>query len=311
MLIAESKLSDRQNWINNRKRLEAIRFNRLSAYEREKGYITWIDHFIPAANLALKMTGTYHWGKANAKKIKVKEFELQFENLPQAFDGYKILHLTDLHLDSLPGIEQTICEKLEKLDYHSCFITGDYRQKLIGEYSDKVLSPLHDIMGCIQAEDGIYATLGNHDTFQIVEHLENMGVRVLTNESVRIKRGAESIMLTGVDDPHFYYTRHSVEALNTEQGTFKIALVHSPELYREAADQAYDLYLCGHTHAGQICLPMGIPLITHLKKGKKLYKGLWKVDEMQGYTSAGCGVSGVPVRFNSRGEISVFTLRKK
>lgn len=311
MLIAESKLSDRKNWLNNRKRLEAIRFNRLSAYEREKGYITWIDYLMPAVSAALKVSGAYGIGKANAKKIKVKKFELYFENLPEAFDGYKVLHLTDLHLDCLPGIEQVICEKLEKLAYDSCFITGDYRQQLTGEYEDKVLSPLHDIIGCIQAEDGIYATLGNHDTFQIVKHLENMGVRALTNESVRLRRGDESILLTGIDDPHFYYTHHSVEALNTERKTFKIALVHSPELYQEAADHAYSLYLCGHTHAGQICLPSGIPLITHLRKGKKLYKGLWKAGEMQGYTSAGCGVSGIPVRFNSRGEITLFTLRKK
>lgn len=311
MLIAESKMSDRQNWLNNRKRLEAIRFNRLSAYEREKGYVTWIDYLLPAVNVALKLSGTYPIGKANAKKIKVKKFELYFDSLPQAFDGYKVLHLTDLHLDSLPGIEDVICKKLEKLEYDSCFITGDYRQRLMGEYSDKVLSPLRDIIACLQAEDGVFATLGNHDTFQVVEHLENMGVKVLTNESVHIERGEDSLLLTGIDDPHFYFTHHSVEALKTEGEAFKIALVHSPELYQEATDHAYDLYLCGHTHAGQICLPGGIPLITHLKKGNKFYRGLWKVGEMQGYTSAGCGVSGVPVRFNSRGEITLFTLRKK
>lgn len=311
MLIAESKMSDRQNWLNNRKRLEGLRFNRLSAYERDKGYITWIDYLIPIVNAGLRLSGTYGIGKANAKKIQVKEFDLYFDNLPEAFDGYKVLHLTDLHIDSLPGLEQIICEKLEKLDYHSCFITGDYRLRLTGDYGDKVLSPLRDIIACLQPEDGIFATLGNHDTFQIVEHLESMGVEVLTNETIRLHRGQDSILITGVDDPHFYCTHHSLEALKTEREAFKIALVHSPELYQEAADHQYDLYLCGHTHAGQICLPTGIPLITHLKKGKKYSKGMWKVGEMQGYTSAGCGVSGVPVRFNSRGEITLFTLRKK
>lgn len=311
MLIAESKMSDRQNWLNNRKRLEGLRFNRLSAYERDKGYITWIDYLIPIVNAGLRLSGTYGIGKANAKKIQVKELDLYFDNLPEAFDGYKVLHLTDLHIDSLPGLEQIICEKLEKLDYHSCFITGDYRLRLTGDYGDKVLSPLRDIIACLQPEDGIFATLGNHDTFQIVEHLENMGVEVLTNETVRIHRGQDSILITGVDDPHFYCTHHSLEALKTERIAFKIALVHSPELYQEAADHQYDLYLCGHTHAGQICLPTGIPLIKHLKKGNRYYKGQWKVGGMQGYTSAGCGVSGVPVRFNSRGEITLFTLRKK
>lgn len=311
MLIAETKLTDRQNWLNNRKRLEALRFNQLSEYEREKGLVTWIDYLLPFALLAFRTSGMYHVGKKNAQNIQVKEFELHFDHLPPAFDGYKVLHLTDLHLDCLPGIEEVISKKLENLHYHSCFITGDYRKKLLGEYDDKVLSPLRDVIASIQAEDGIYATLGNHDTHQVVEPLENMGVRVLTNESIKLERGDDSIMLTGLDDPHFYFTHHSKTALNTDRESFKVALVHSPEMYQEVADQNYALYLCGHTHAGQICLPGGFPLIRHLKKGNKLYKGFWNVGQMQGYTSAGCGVSGLPIRFNSQGEITLFTLRKK
>ncbi|MDF9795253.1 putative MPP superfamily phosphohydrolase [Catalinimonas alkaloidigena] len=311
MLIAESKLTDRQNWLNNRKKLEALRFNQLSEYEKEKGLVTWIDYLLPVASLGLKASGLYPIGKRNAQKIQLHEFELYFDQLPAAFDGYSILHLTDLHLDCLPGIEEAISNKLQDLHYHSCFITGDYRKRLMGDYDDKVLSPLRDIIACIQAEDGIFATLGNHDTHQVVEPLENMGVRVLTNESVQLERGQDSILVTGLDDPHFYFTHHAKTALNTKQDSFKIALVHSPEMYQEVADQNYALYLCGHTHAGQICLPGGIPLIKHLKKGKKLYKGLWNIGKMQGYTSPGCGVSGLPVRFNSQGEITLFTLRKK
>ncbi len=311
MLIAESKSTDREQWFYNRKRLEAIRFNQLSEYKKRKGYGSNIDYLLPVISTALKMSGMYYLGNARAKQIAVREFDLHFKNLPNAFDGYKILHLTDLHVDSLPGIEQVIGEKIANLDYHICMITGDYRLKTMGKYDDKVLSPLRDIIACVQAEDGVFATLGNHDTHQIVEHLEDMGVRVLTNESEYLWRGEDKILLSGIDDPHYYYSHHAVEALQTNREAFKIALVHSPELYQEAADNAYDLYLCGHTHAGQICLPTGIPLITHLKKGHKLYKGWWEIEGMKGYTSAGCGVSGIPVRFNSRSEISLITLRKK
>lgn len=311
MLLAESELTDRKNWLNNRKRLEAIRFNQLSEYEKKKGFVTWIDYLLPLASFGLKASGLYHFGKKNAQNIQIKEYELHFDQLPQAFDGYTILHLTDLHLDCLPGIEVTISNLLQDIEYQACFITGDYRKRLMGDFDDKVISPLRDIIACVQAEDGIYATLGNHDTHQIVSLIENMGVRVLTNEHVKLSRGDDSICVTGLDDPHFYFTHHASSTLQAEQEGFKIALVHSPELYEEAAKQNYALYLCGHTHAGQICLPGGFPLIRHLNKGKNLYKGLWEEGNMKGYTSAGCGVSGLPVRFNSQGEITLFTLRKK
>ncbi|WKN32222.1 metallophosphoesterase [Porifericola rhodea] len=311
MLVAEQKQTERKLWKNNRKKLEAIRFNSLSDYEKKKGYANRLDYVLPFLTWGLKVSGAYYFGKKNAQKVKVKHFELEFDRLPAAFDGYKILHLTDLHIDSLPGLEEVICQQLQGLNYDSCFITGDYRMKLMGEYNDEVLSPLRDIIACIQPEDGIYATLGNHDTYGIVEPLEAMGVRVLTNESVRLRKGSESILLTGLDDPHFYYTHHALSALDTKDDDFKIALVHSPELSYEAAERGYDFYLCGHTHAGQVCLPSGIPLITHLKKANEFYKGFWKAGEMQGYTSSGCGVSGIPVRFNTEGEICLFTLKRK
>ena len=69
--------------------------------------------------------------------------------------------------------------------------------------------------------------------------------------------------------------------------------------------------LCGHTHGGQICLPGGIPIFTHLYSGRKFYRGLWNYGNMKGYTSPGCGAVAIPVRFNSQSEIALITLKKK
>jgi predicted MPP superfamily phosphohydrolase len=306
-----SRFHEQITWQSNRKRLEAIRFHRMSDFARRNGLVTPLDYFLPALNLGLKMSGLLYLGKKNALDLRLKEHELFYEHLPASFDGYRVLHLTDLHLDCLPGVEQVICQKLEGLYYDTCVMTGDYRWKSVGDYDERVLSPLKDIVACIQAKDGIYATLGNHDTCQIVEPLESMGVKVLNNESLYLQRGHERILLTGLDDPHTYYTRYALEALTNTNADFKLALIHSPELYSEAASCGYDLYLCGHTHGGQICLPGGFPLVTQLRKARHLYHGLWKYGRMTGYTSAGCGVSGLPVRFNSRGEITIFTLRRK
>jgi uncharacterized protein len=89
---------------------------------------------------------------------------------------------------------------------------------------------------------------------------------------------------------------------------FKIFLCHSPEMFKEAAENNMDLYLCGHTHAGQVQLPIIGPLFTHSRSPRAIAQGFWKVGSMQGYTSSGVGVSGVPVRFLTRGEMVALTL---
>lgn len=300
----------RREWMMNRMKLEALRFNSLSEREKKTGRISLLDHLIPYITFSLKLAGVYRWGYENALNIVLKEHELYFDQLPDAFDGYRILHLSDFHIDCLPGLEDVICDIVEDLRYDICAMTGDYRLGAYGDYEENVTEPLRKIVSSLQAPDGVYATLGNHDTRPVVGILESMGVQVLTNETVDIRRGLDKIILTGTDDPHTYYSNHVSEALRTPKEGFKVALVHAPELYREAAENGYHLYLSGHTHAGQICLPKGIPLVSHLKKGKHLVSGLWQEGSMIGYTSAGCGTSGLPIRFNCKGEITLFTLRQ-
>jgi predicted MPP superfamily phosphohydrolase len=77
----------------------------------------------------------------------------------------------------------------------------------------------------------------------------------------------------------------------------------------EAATACYDLYLCGHCHGGQVCLPSGRPLITHLSRHRDLHAGLWRLGGMWGYTSRGAGLADPPVRFNCQGEVTEFRLR--
>jgi hypothetical protein len=98
--------------------------------------------------------------------------------------------------------------------------------------------------------------------------------------------------------------------LDDHAGEFRIALVHSAEVADYAHEAGYALYLCGHTHGGQICLPGGRPLVTHLKRCRHAARGLWREGSMAGYTSCGLGVSGPPIRFNCRGEAALITLRR-
>jgi len=144
----------------------------------------------------------------------------------------------------------------------------------------------------------------------MVEQLEEMGVTLLANETITLQKQKDTLVITGIDDPHYYFTPQVISTLNEPNEGFKIILVHTPEIYDMAADKGYRLYLCGHTHGGQICLPGGVPIITHLNFGKEYYRGLWRYNEMLGYTNSGCGSVGIPVRFNSPGEIAIIRLKK-
>jgi hypothetical protein len=137
-------------------------------------------------------------------------------------------------------------------------------------------------------------------------------LRILLNESVRISRGEESIHLSGIDDPHFYGT-HDIKQACAAVPTagFNILLAHSPEVVKEAATARVNLYLCGHTHGGQICLPGSIPILTNSAGRRSFTSGRWHQDKMQGYTSRGTGTSTFPVRYFCPPEITIHRLQKK
>jgi hypothetical protein len=295
-------------WAYTRALLEIDKFKRKRYGGRRRSHWTLFERSLLVFAVLLRACGLYNRGVRNAKTIRVNEIALAFESLPAAFDGYRILHLTDLHLDCVPGMAELICDCLQGQQYDLCLITGDLRRATHGAFR-QILAPLKTVISALHAADGIVATLGNHDSYLMVSDLEKMGVRVLANESIALQRGRARITLTGLDDPHYYYTDQVMVALaETEEG-FKIVMAHSPELYDIALEHGYQFYLCGHTHGGQICIPGGIPVITHLNNGRRLFRGLWRAGDMAGYTSQGCGSSGIPVRFNTRSEITLFTLR--
>ena len=115
--------------------------------------------------------------------------------------------------------------------------------------------------------------------------------------------------VVGLDDPHYYGCDDLPGALQgVPEETFKVLLVHSPELVAEAETHGIGLYLCGHTHGGQICVPFLGPVISGANCSRRYIRGAWRHKRVQGYTSAGVGVSVVPVRFFCPPEIVVIEL---
>jgi predicted MPP superfamily phosphohydrolase len=265
--------------------------------------------------VALRLTGLYRRGVMNALDIALTEIELEFSDLPAPFDGYRVLHLADLHLDAHPALAKRAAALARRAQCDLCVLTGDYRYRIVGPI-DRAMAGLARVARAIDARDGVYGVLGNHDTIEMVPALEALGIRVLANQTVSVARDGATLLftgmlhITGIDDVHYFYTGNAAAALVRAPDGFRLAVVHSPELVQPAADSGIALYLTGHTHGGQICLPGGFPPVIHAHRGRRYAAGLWRHGDMVGYTSRGVGVSGLPVRFNCRGEIALITLRR-
>ena len=276
---------------------------------KERRHWAAFKWMLALVGVGLRLSGLYQRGVRNALDIKLKRIELKFENLPFEFDGYRILQLSDPHVDFLAETWNTALELISDEQVDLCVLTGDYRRRISGPF-EHILPSFEKLMARSRARNGVYAILGNHDCADMVEAFENLGIDVLVNETRTLRKGAARIHVTGTDDVHYYYTDAARAALEAAPVGFKIALIHSAELAGVAADAGFSLYLAGHTHGGQVCLPGGKPIITHLSCHRRYVSGLWRHRSMIGYTTTGIGVSVLPVRFNTRGEVVLITLRR-
>jgi uncharacterized protein len=256
----------------------------------------------------LKLTGLYWRGRRNAESIQVRHHEVRFATLPAEFDGFTILHLSDMHVDISQAAMGRLTRILPTLEYDLCVLTGDFRGKTFGPFG-ATLDGLARVREHL--EDPVFAVLGNHDTICLVPGMEDMGIRMLLNESVTIVRGNQSIHLAGIDDAHYYRVDNIEKAASRfPHGAFSILLSHTPEIYRQAAHADFNLLLSGHTHGGQICLPGSIPVTLDSVLPRRMGSGAWRYHDMVGYTSVGAGTVIVPVRLNCLPEVVLHHLRR-
>ena len=257
---------------------------------------------------ALKLSGLYWRARRNAERIEIRENIVASARLPERFDGFTILHISDLHVDMNPGAMRHLTELVPNLRYDLCVLTGDFRGKTYGAF-DAALDGLARVRPYLTGP--AYAVLGNHDTIQMVPGLEAMGIRMLINEYEPLTRGGQRIHLAGIDDAHYYRVDNIEKAAAAiPDGEFSILLSHTPEIYRQAAHAGFDLLLAGHTHGGQICLPGAIPLTLDSVLPRYMGAGAWEYRGMAGYTSVGVGSCIVPVRLNCPPAITLHRLRR-
>ena len=255
----------------------------------------------------LQLTGLYRRGRRNADRVRVTHNAVWFKQLPPLFDGFTILHISDMHADLSDGAIRTLIGLVDDLRYDLCVLTGDYRGKTYGPF-EAALSGVAQVQARLNGP--VYGVLGNHDTIRMVPGLEAMGIRMLLNECATIARGDQRLHVAGIDDAHYFRVDNIEKACSLiPDGEFSILLSHTPEIYRQAAHAGFNFLLSGHTHGGQICLPGSIPITLDAALPRRMGAGAWQYQGMTGYTSVGAGSSIIAVRFNCPPEITLHHLQ--
>jgi len=269
-----------------------------------------VERVIPVDRIItrlLEISGFAARGRANCLDIRTVTRDQPLANLPPAFDGFRLLQISDLHLDCVEGFTDSLIDLIDRTPHDLAVITGDFADHAAGYFHD-CLEDIHRLG--VALGPGTLTILGNHDIIEIVPHLEAAGMRVLLNENIAVERNGQQLWFAGIDDPHFYRT-HDFETARRgiPQGACSILLSHSPTTYDEARHYGFNLMLSGHTHGGQICLPGGVALIRNGRCPNAQFAGAWTHHGLHGYTARGTGSCGVPARFNCPPEITVHVLR--
>lgn len=291
----------------------------------------FIVHRTPftAAGLVLgvvSFVNVIYGATAGITRFQVKHVTYESERLPEGFDGYRIAQLSDIHIGSWQGRPEAV-EKLVKL-------TNEQQADLIVFTGDLVNQQSHELdifrptLSRLQASDGVYSVLGNHDygTYYrwknsreeadnlqyLREQQQAMGWRLLDNSHVILHHRGDSIALIGVEndgEPPFPQHADLPRATEGTQGMFSILLSHNPTHWRREVlpESDIDLMLAGHTHAMQMTL-FGRSLAS-LKYPE--WSGMYREGSRALYVNIGIGYVGLPFRFSAWPEITVITLKKK
>ena len=299
-------MSERRRLVEHEGRIHAVRRGRRGTLHFEN-----MPRLHKTLEFILRASFTRARGVRNALDVRAEEVRFVLSNLPAVFDNTRILLVTDLHIDGMDRLAEKIISVSEGIDYDFCILGGDYSFSQAREGS-LAYSRMREVAAKLRAKSRVFAVLGNHDRYSIGRLLQECGSEVLMNESVRLEKGGDKMYLAGLDDCHYYGADDiGLADAGIDDGAFKIIVCHSPEGYEQAAEAGYSLYLAGHTHAGQICLPGGIVVVHGATVPRRLLKGKWQYNGMCGYTSRGAGASGVAVRYFCPPEISVITLTKE
>jgi predicted MPP superfamily phosphohydrolase len=254
------------------------------------------------------------------RRLEVTRKIIEIPNLPEAFEGFKIIHISDIHIgptNKSDAYFKKCVGLINELEADLVAITGDFIQ-----WSSTYTKTLASHLSNIKSKYGVFACLGNHDYgichpnhpqtdmdddyTEVISELENVGVRVLHNEQTQIEVNNKMLTLVGLGDlwtEHFKPTQ--AFAFKTETPT--LLLSHNPDSIFSVMEYSFDLMLAGHVHGGQISFPFVGPLVVPVKN-RHLRRGLHRISNHWLHVTRGLGYI-FKARLLSRPEIACLELR--
>jgi uncharacterized protein len=251
----------------------------------------------------------------NRPQLVRREFLLP--RWPERLDGFTIALLSDFHYDPYFSVHplHAAIPMVNALRPDLIVLVGDFvSMPWAGDRFKAALAadPCAHLLRQMTAPHGLWAVLGNHDDGSDPEHvvhaLQAENIQVLANQSQPIERDRARIWLAGVTDVLSWTADLPQTLRNIPAGEAVILLAHEPDFADEASRFPIDLQLSGHSHGGQVRVPLLPPLFLP-KLARKYIWGTYQVGPLTLYTTAGLGTVGVPVRLNCPPEISLLTLR--
>ena len=263
----------------------------------------------------------FYSGEIERHWIEVKPLEIHLRSLPAVFDGMRIAQLSDIHLDEFtePFLLRHAIEEINRIQPDAVFLTGDYvtYQLAPREVATKSAWQCAEILNELKCTQR-YAIMGNHDVMLgeklVTEALTANGIRVLNNSYLPLERGSSRIWLAGFDDPVWGQPDPDAAipvSIRDVPDEPVIVMCHAPDYADQLAahpcGKSVGLMLSGHTHGGQVRMPI-VGALNLPPGGRKFVEGWFRVGSMQLYVNRGIGTVRVPFRFNCPPEITKITL---
>ena len=279
--------------------------------------VTWGFGLLLAVQLA--GTGALLYGAlVEPFRLQLTHLNVETDRMPKDAEPIRILHISDLHVERLTRREEKLLDLIQEAQADLILITGDYLN--LSYVRDKEAhAHVRDLLKKISAPLGVYATLGSPpvDERAIVPELfADLPIHLLVDEWEEIKLAdGRGLVLLGIDCSHHLPTdrQRLDDLIKVSPNHFpNVLLYHAPDLMPEAAGYDIDLYLCGHTHGGQVRLPGIGAILTSSQLGKKYEMGLYRDGRTHLYVSRGVGLEGLSaprVRFLAPPEVTLINIR--
>ena len=244
---------------------------------------------------------------AEANSLSVEKINIRLERLPKKLDGFRLVHLSDIHhspFTSLEHISKAVAVA-NSLKPDMFVLTGDYVS-----HESEYIEPVAEVLGRLDAEFGTFACLGNHDHWTdaelVTDSFRAADIKVLVNEGERFEAGGAAFWLAGVDDYMVGKTDLPAALRGSYPDEMKMLLAHNPVIIRQAARYGVDVIFSGHTHGGQVKLRDDEKQVF---SKRRLKNGLHRRKDSQIYITRGIGTVVVPIRYQCPPEISLIELK--